>query len=212
MEDLKLIIANNITRYRTNLGITQMELANMLNYSDKSVSKWERGMGIPDVIVLKKMSEVFGVTVDELLTSHSDEEKIIIKPDKKTLITRKVIITLLSVGLAWLVATLCYVALMMFRISGAWKCFIYAVPISFLVTTIFSAIWGKKWGTAIFVSFLIWTILGSIYLTFIGTRAWLLFIIGIPLQVLVVLWHLLMGNISKKQKKNIPTQLDNIQQ
>jgi transcriptional regulator with XRE-family HTH domain len=67
MEDYKRIIANNITELRKAVPLTQAELAEKLNYSDKAVSKWERGESIPDVIVLKQIAELFGVTVDYLL-------------------------------------------------------------------------------------------------------------------------------------------------
>lgn len=205
MEDLKDIIANNITRFRTALGITQLELASLLNYSDKSISKWERGLGIPDVVVLKRMAEIFGTTVDEFLTKH-EEEKIKLQPDKKSIKARKILITLLAIAGVWLVATFTYVVLTWLSVRGAWKCFIYAVPATFIVSTVFSAIWGIGWGTAISISLLNWTTLLSIFLTFIGTRAWLLFFIGIPIQVLVILWCILATIIRKKRKITQPTE------
>ena len=70
MDELKLIFASNLIRLRTAAGMTQAELGEQLNYSDKSISKWERGEAIPDAVVLKRMSEIFGVTVDYLLNEH----------------------------------------------------------------------------------------------------------------------------------------------
>ena len=70
MDELKLIFASNLIRLRTATGMTQAELGEQLNYSDKSISKWERGEAIPDAAVLKHMSEIFGVTVDYLLNEH----------------------------------------------------------------------------------------------------------------------------------------------
>lgn len=70
MDELKLIFASNLIRLRTAAGMTQAELGEQLNYSDKSISKWERGEAIPDAMVLKRMSELFGVTVDYLLNEH----------------------------------------------------------------------------------------------------------------------------------------------
>lgn len=67
MEDLKRIIADNIAELRKAVPLTQAELAEKLNYSDKAVSKWERGESIPDVIVLKQIAGIFGVSVDYLL-------------------------------------------------------------------------------------------------------------------------------------------------
>ena len=73
MEDLKPIIAKNITVLRQNAKMTQFDLAEKLNYSDKAISKWERAEAIPDVSVLKSIADLFGVTVDYLLQDgHTD--------------------------------------------------------------------------------------------------------------------------------------------
>ena len=71
MEDLKPIIARNISALRQAAGMTQMELAEALHYSDKAVSKWERGESLPDVTILKKISQLFEVTVDYLLEADN---------------------------------------------------------------------------------------------------------------------------------------------
>ena len=93
LNDLKLISASNIIRLRQGAGLTQAELGAKLNYSDKSISKWERGEAIPDAYVLTQMAGIFGVTVDYLLSSHdawegtpaeSEEEKSEEKPAEKT--------------------------------------------------------------------------------------------------------------------------------
>ena len=70
LSELKLISASNIIRLRTQAGLTQAELGEKLNYSDKTISKWERGEAIPDAYVLTQMAEIFGVTVDYLLSAH----------------------------------------------------------------------------------------------------------------------------------------------
>ena len=70
MEQLRAIIAANVSRLRLERGLTQQELANQLNYSDKAVSKWERGESAPDISVLARIAAIFGVTVDYLITDH----------------------------------------------------------------------------------------------------------------------------------------------
>ena len=52
---------------RTRKGLTQKELAEKCNVSDKAVSKWERGEGCPDVTVLPKLAKVFGIEVDSIM-------------------------------------------------------------------------------------------------------------------------------------------------
>ena len=82
MDELKNIVASNLIELRVASGMTQSQLAEKITYSDKSVSKWERAEAIPDVAVLKNIAEVFGVTVDYLITTHDRWEK---KPEKDTL-------------------------------------------------------------------------------------------------------------------------------
>ena len=82
-ENLRAVIAANITNLRKNSGMTQQDLAVRLNYTDKAISKWERGESVPDIVILKQIADIFGITVDYLLreeheilqesVNHSDE-------------------------------------------------------------------------------------------------------------------------------------------
>ena len=74
MDDLKVIISENITQLRKEHGLTQADLAEKLNYSDKAVSKWERAESLPDITVLKAMADLFNVKVDYLLTAEHEQE------------------------------------------------------------------------------------------------------------------------------------------
>ena len=73
MDQIKQNVAKNIARLRTSAHLTQAELAQRLCYSDKAVSKWERAESIPDISVLKQIADLFGVTVDYLITDTTDE-------------------------------------------------------------------------------------------------------------------------------------------
>jgi len=70
MDELKIVFASNLIKLRTRAGMTQAELGEKLHYSDKSVSKWERGESVPDAYVLKCIAELFGVSVDYLISSR----------------------------------------------------------------------------------------------------------------------------------------------
>ena len=74
MNDIKAIIAKNITDLRLAKGLTQLELAEQLHYSDKAVSKWERGESVPEISTLMAIADLFGVTLDHLVNEHSPEE------------------------------------------------------------------------------------------------------------------------------------------
>ena len=60
-------VGKTISKLRKKLGLTQLELANKLNVSDKTVSKWENGGGFPEISLLPAISEVFGISIDYLL-------------------------------------------------------------------------------------------------------------------------------------------------
>ncbi len=64
-----------IKRFRTDLGLTQKELAERISVSDKAVSKWETGNGCPDVSLLSVLAEVFGTDIQVLLTGEIDKNE-----------------------------------------------------------------------------------------------------------------------------------------
>lgn len=180
-------IGKNLTRLRRMANMTQLDLAEKLNYSDKSVSKWEQGNGIPDIRILVQLSELFGVSLDDLVREQPEKKFM----PKNTRLLRRAIIMSCSVGLCWLVAVVCFVLCGIFapQITGAWLAFLFAVPASAIVLIVFSSVWHYKWLRIVSVSVLIWTVLACCYLTvFIasGANIWLIFLIGVPLQVLAL--------------------------
>ena len=204
MQDYKRIIANNITELRKSVPLTQAELAERLNYSDKAVSKWERGESIPDVIVLKQIADMFGVTVDYLLQeTHPHFETVQSVPWQKK--KNHLIITALSCMLVFLIATLAFVLLgLTTDFSKIWLAYIYCVPVCAILLIIFNSIWGKAWRNYVFISILVWGILTSIYLTIGDYSNWLIFIIGVPGQIIIVIWSLFKAKffVNLKFKKN----------
>lgn len=187
-DTLATIIGQNITRLRKMANMTQLELADVLNYSDKSVSKWEQGNGIPDVRILVQLADLFHVSVDDLVREHHEKEIV----PRNTRALRRLIIILCSVGLCWLVAVALFVLIGIFNpgLKFLWLAFLYAVPVSAIVVLVFSCVWGYKVVRVVSISVLIWTSLACIYCTaalpFGLYNFWLVFLIGIPLQVLAL--------------------------
>ena len=188
-EKLREYFARNLAYYRKALGLTQIELAEKLNYSDKSVSKWERGDGLPDLAVTVQIAEIFGLSVNDLVAE---------KPRRKLMTTRnKIIITLLSMGVAWLVATvLFFLCEIIFpEVSVWWLFYIYAIPISAVVGIVFSCIWWKKIHIFAAISTLIWS--AALFVILIVSVAAsvpkisLIFIVAAVVQILAVLWFLI---------------------
>lgn len=63
-----------ISELRKSKNMTQKQLANKLNITDKAVSKWERGAGYPDITLLTSLADILGVTVTELLNGRRNSE------------------------------------------------------------------------------------------------------------------------------------------
>lgn len=203
-QEIKNITASNIIKYRKSAGITQLQLAEMLNYSDKAVSKWERAESLPDIYVLCKMSELFGITVSELIgeekkekTKNRTEEN-----DEKKTKNRK-FITAMSVCLVWFVMSILFAALKIvdFALFPVWLVYIYALPLSCVVLLVFSCLW---WGIplqAASVSGIIWFTVLSVFLTVTPTKTAYLFIPAAVFQLLTILWFRFRA-VSKTKKKS----------
>lgn len=200
MDDLKPIIAGNMIELRKSMHLTQAELAEKLNYSDKAVSKWERAESIPDVAVLKQIADLFGVTVDYLLTldhsAHQAEGRVQTAQERKN----KLLITLLATSLVWLIATMVFVYMGIYfnDIHNLWIIFVYAVPLTMVIFLIFNSIWGKKSRNFLIITVLVWSVLLSVYLTLYSYNLWLIFIIGIPAQFIIFFWSGIRIKPSKK--------------
>ena len=193
MEELKMIIAGNIGSLRRDAGITQLELAEKLNYSDKAVSKWERGESVPDIVTLKAVADLFDVSVDYLLRADHPLEIEVKREYTKRQRRNHTIITVMSCVLVWLIAAFVHagVDVALPNEGKLWLVYMYAVPVTLIVLLIFNSIWGVRRRNFAIISFLIWTTLLCAYFTtliFGSMNMWLLFIIGIPAQIIVGLW------------------------
>ncbi|MBR5273235.1 MAG: helix-turn-helix transcriptional regulator [Clostridia bacterium] len=193
MNDIKLVIAQNIIELRKANKMTQAELAEKLSYSDKAVSKWERGESVPDVSVLKEIADLFSVTVDYLLNEEHGEADMPLVAFTPIVKKNRLMITLLSTALVWLIATVLYVFFegIPNNLSCEWMTFVYSVPVSFIVLLVFNNIWGKKRRNYLIISLLVWSVLAAIYLSllmFDSNNFYLVFIIGIPAQIIILLW------------------------
>lgn len=190
-EMIKANVAKNISWYRKEKGMTQAELAEILNYSDKSVSKWERGDGLPDICVLAAMAELFGVTINDLIGS---EEPKMPEPVNKT--PQRLLILLMSMGLVWLVAMVGFFAveLIIPGMSKAWLIMMWAIPVSCIVSIVFSELWWPLIPRFISASALVWSLSCCAFLTFTLQNMYMIFIVAGVVQVLVILWFIYLHN------------------
>jgi transcriptional regulator with XRE-family HTH domain len=194
MDNLTKNFADNLTFYRKKAGLTQIQLAELLNYSDKAISKWERGESVPDIGTLKQIADQFGLSIDLLIAVRTEDEKPLLAisaPDTKH--RKHLWIALLSSTLVWLTATTAYALTMMIvpDLADMWKAFIVAIPVWFTVLVVFACIWGSRKTIFFMVSCLAWTLALSLFLLFDVRNNWMLFIIVVPVQVIFCLWFML---------------------
>ena len=190
-DNLTEIIANNLIYYRNKAKYTQKELAEKLNYSDKSISKWERKESVPDIFVLNQLAKLYGLSVNDFLTTKKKERV-------SNWFISKSLITLIAIALVWLLATLAFFIIEFFFASStsnfqSWLVFIYAIPVSAIVMTIFNKIYFTRLLNFISVSILCWTIALSLFLSFPTVEnIQLVFIVAIPIEVIIVFYYLLL--------------------
>lgn len=188
-----MIIAGNIGQLRREAGMTQLELAEHLNYSDKAVSKWERGESIPDIVTLKALADRFSVSVDYLLRADHPRETEIKREYTRRQRRNHMLITVMACALVWLVAVFTHtiVSAAVRNEGRLWLTYLYAVPVTLVVLLVFNSVWGNVRKNFLIISALIWTTLACVYISvqvFVAFNMWLLFIVGIPAQIIVGLW------------------------
>ena len=194
MEDIKSIVAKNISELRQAHRMTQLELAERLNYSDKAVSKWERGESSPDISVLVEIARLFGVTVDYLVTAEHPAETVEelaseVKPEGHRYNRRAIAYVCESGG--WIAAILAFIVttLALNRITFQYLYFVYALPVALIVKLVFNSIWFNTRRNYFIISLLMWSILAAAHITvlYFGVNIALIYLMGIAGQIVIVL-------------------------
>ena len=190
MENVKEIIAKNLVELRKAKKYTQQDLAEKLNYSDKAISRWEHAETLPDIEVLCKICDIYGVKFEYLLQKEQPKKNnpYVNKDD----MPNRVIILLIAVAAVWVATIVAYTYMNIILDRDKWTLFIWAIPLTSVVCQICARfLFQGKRLKYICVSVTTWSLILSIYLELLPYNAWLLFIIGIPIQVLIILFSLL---------------------
>ena len=209
-EKLRFQLGANIASYRKHFGLTQAGLAEKLNYSDKAVSKWERGESMPDVQTLVQLAELFEVTVNDLLIDpnalpenpgkigrvmeNAVEKRLKRKADKS------IILKLCSV-LTWFVALLVFVVLSSLDVPKSWVAFFYAIPANAIVELSMRSAWHDFRRNKLLISTIAWGTLLSLFVSlwvFHNVQVWRIFLLGIPGQIAIFLWFRMFRKTSRE--------------
>lgn len=199
MEDLRKIIGKNLTELRKRRNLTQLELAEKFNYTDRAISKWENGDTLPDVEVLYNLCEFYGVTIDYLTHEENSQFK---KKGSPLAKSNKIAITSLVSSFIWMVATFIFVySIIKHNASPLWQSYVWAVPANALVLVYFNHIYfHRKLISFISFSLIIWGVITAFYLSFGDSELWPLFLLGIPTQASLVLWLNIRQTIKNKRE------------
>lgn len=187
LSELKLISASNLIKLRTGAGLTQAELGEKLNYSDKTISKWERGEAIPDAYVLTQLAGIFGVTVDYLLSSHDawelPEQQAAQQEEPGYSVNMIIAISVLGV---WTMALTIFVLLWLFDII-LWETFIVALPVSILTYMVLICVFRRRRHLQFVIAAFVLSLFVLLYFTIPMQKPWQLFLIAIPAEIIVFL-------------------------
>lgn len=199
-ENLRSIIASNITNLRKSFSMTQQDLALRLNYTDKAVSKWERGESVPDIVILKQIADMFGVTVDYLLQEEHETTQGSVDPSDETedaqnrhTVRTRGFVTGMSVLLVWLAAVMMFIVFDTMSANPLFHWFVFACAVcaSLILWLVMNSIWFNRRRNYLIISLLMWSILILLYMSvwlLTDRMLWLIFILGIPGQAIIVMW------------------------
>ena len=180
LAELKLISASNIINLRTASGLTQAELGAKLNYSDKTVSKWERGEAIQDAYVLTQLAEIFQVSVDYLLTGHdkwrSPEE---VEKANEPKYSAEIIIAITLLG----IMTAALTAFVVVWVLGGileWRIFLVGIMICAIAFLVLDCIFKNARHLKFALILLIVSVFILVYFVFREKNPWQVFLVMAP--------------------------------
>ena len=203
-EELRSRVGANIARLRRERGLTQAELAERINYSDKAVSKWERSESLPDVLTLMTLAEELGTDLNTLTglpaapvsePEPAPQAETVPEPQKpvkkKRYTADRGVIQQLSSILVWVVALFLYMVLEAFDVPRLWLLFVLAVPANAIVLLSLRSAWKLYGWNRILISIIMWGTLLFFYLvllTVFGVNVWKILPVGLLGQIAIILW------------------------
>lgn len=188
MKNVNDILSENLVKLRKQNKLTQAELAEAIHYSDKSISKWEKGESCPSIAVAAEIARYFGVTLDDLIDENFVAEEA--APKKKQRRASYLVITLLACSVVWMIATLSFIYGNLVGMHSPWLAFLYSVPVTTVILLIFNSLWGRKRRNYLIISVMVWSLLASLFVHIVtlGHAVWMIFLIGVPAQISITLW------------------------
>lgn len=197
MKTTKELICENLVTLRKQFKMTQMELGNQVGFSDKAISRWEKGEVIPDIPTLERLAKLYQVDISYFFQEHKVYEK------NKAFLNNVLLVEFLSIFVVWTLISVLYVITTMIpnrsgELFGRWQLFILGAPLTCVVISVFNRRVHHN-GTVFLVirTIAIWTSITFIYCMFLQSNFWQLYLIGIPLQAIVIALFVLLKRTSR---------------
>ena len=184
MKDIREIVCVNLIKIRKQHNLTQVELSNKINYSDNAISRWEKGDVLPSLEILQTLASFYGVDISYFIEEHPDEQTKILNSKKRVLYWGILSCAVLAV---WTICALSF--LIIYNNTGKYyyMAFVWGVPVTaFIVRTIVKYYFKNKL-SLLTNSICVWTILAAIYFEWFELNLWQVFLIGMPIQIMLIL-------------------------
>lgn len=196
----KTVFGNKLNTLRKERGMTQSELAYQLNYSDKAVSKWERGESLPDVYTIYKIAGLFGVAINDILSENEEIDIKAAKPKGELKPSRYFVPVIVTVSIFFIASVVFLVFKNIPAVSAySYYPFLYALPVAAIIMTVFSSLWWRIAFRCVFVSLIIWSSALALYFTLGIENLVFIFIPCAILQVACILAYLFAWFVIKKK-------------
>ena len=188
MNNIKEIVSKNLVNLRKQNNLTQVELSEKINYSDKAISRWEKGEVLPGLDILELLSYVYNVPISYFLEEHFDTESKKADAKAKNIYTATIIFMVMVV---WTVAVVAFLAAKNYANKTNWTIFTWAIPTTALVIRLCFRKFLKNKHYILTASICLWTFLAAIYLQWYYLNLWTIFLLGIPFQFVIVFMYLI---------------------
>ena len=177
-------LKDNLIRLRREKKLTQAEVGEKLNYSDKTISKWERGDGVPDLSALMDLSALYGVTLDNLVGKpETKKEKGIFNTATRT------VVLLTITCIVWISAIVVFMLLLLLlpEFDGNYLSFVFALPVTFAILGAAFSSWHLPYWAIGCFSLTVWGICLVLHLTWFPERANLIYSAGGIVQLAIII-------------------------
>lgn len=187
MENVKKIVSQNLIRLRKENSLTQAELAKLINYSDKAISRWETGEVVPDLETIYKLSEVFNVPVSAITEKQCEEEKI---EEPSPIVSRKILSQIFLTCEIWFILCVIFAYFKITRQMNIWQMFVWGVPATALMLWFFNRKEKTNLLLFFYATVFVWSFITCVYLRLIASNPWYMYFIGLPVQGLLIVRYI----------------------